>query len=87
VRLASKWAEGERIDKNDSEKRGNTALYVQQQTKKKLNNKIFHYGPASILSTVSNLVFLFHPFMAATKLTNPTTWLLLYSCRVRRQQT
>jgi hypothetical protein len=34
-------------------------------------------------STVSNLVFLFHPFMAATKLTNPTIWLLLYSCRVQ----
>jgi hypothetical protein len=35
---------------------------------------------------VSNLVFRFHPFIVATRLTNPTTWLLLYSCKIRQQK-
>jgi hypothetical protein len=65
--------------KNDFEKEGegenrNTTLRAAEANKKQNSKKnIFRYGPASILSTVSNLVFLFHPFMAATKLTNPTT--------------
>lgn len=62
-------------------------LYVQQLWSKqnKINrSRTFRrvYEDASILSTVSSLVFRFHPFMVATRLTNPTTWLLLYSCRV-----
>lgn len=35
----------------------------------------------SIFSSMSNLVFLFQPFIVATRLTSPTTWLLLYSCK------
>jgi hypothetical protein len=69
-------------------KRRNTSLCAAEANKKQNSKKkIFRYGLASILSTISNLVFLFHPFMAATKLTNPTTWLLLYSCRVHKQHT
>jgi hypothetical protein len=55
-------------------KRRNTSLCAAEANKKQNSKKkIFRYGLASILSTISNLVFLFHPFMAATKLTNPTT--------------
>lgn len=40
------------------------------------------YAPAdSIFSNISNLVFLFHPFIAATRLINPRIWLLVYSCK------
>lgn len=41
-----------------------------------------NYAPAdSIFSSTSNLVFLFQPFIAATRLTSPIIWLLLYSCK------
>ena len=94
VGLASKWPESERIDKNDYEEGQNrergekcSSMCSSWSKQNKINHsKTFHgvYGAASIFSTVSSLVFRFHPFMVATRLTNPTTWLLLYSCRVQR---
>jgi hypothetical protein len=33
----------------------------------------------------SNLVFLFHPFMVATRFTRPITWLLLYSYKKKKK--
>jgi len=71
----------ERIDKIDSkvkEKEGKKySSYVQlKQTEEKQSpQKPPHrvYGPASIFSTVSSLVFRFHPFMVATRLPNTTT--------------
>lgn len=35
--------------------------------------------PHSIFSSTSSLVFLFQPFIVATRFTNPTIWVLLYS--------
>lgn len=79
--LASEWPEGERIDKIDSKvkekrRKKNTALCAAEANRRKtITAKTSHrvYGPASIFSTVSSLVFRFHPFMVATRLTNPTT--------------
>ena len=71
--LVSKWAEGERIDKineKQPKRKRKIQLYMQlKQTKiEQLQTEAtFVYGPASILSMVSNLVFLFHPFMVATR--------------------
>jgi hypothetical protein len=71
----------ERIDKIDSkdERKGEKKIQLlcaaEADRRKTITAKTSHrvYGPASIFSTVSSLVFRFHPFMVATRLTNPTT--------------